>query len=145
MSENPALNKALLILGRRNYSITALTKKLEQAEFSEENIAQAIERLLELRYLDDSRYASVFVNRYSNKGNYFIKNKLIEKGISKEIFLPLLDSLTPENERATHLVKRKAMKYVNTTNGVKKIAQFLANRGFSPQVCWQVAKATKAE
>ena len=80
-----ATRKAYSLIGASDKSKYALRVKLLQARFSKEAADSAIERCLELGYLDEDRQLLRAVEKeanYSLRGKYGIKRKLAAKGYS---------------------------------------------------------------
>ncbi|GAA5190805.1 recombination regulator RecX [Ferrimonas gelatinilytica] len=63
-----ALAAAVGLLSRRDHSRGELKRKLQLRGFSVEEITAAIERVIELRYQDDGRFALAFVRYRSQSG-----------------------------------------------------------------------------
>jgi SOS response regulatory protein OraA/RecX len=74
---------AVKLLRRRDYTISQLRDKLE-VKFGEVP-GEILERLLEHRYLDDSRYAANLVARRRNYHPSAIREELFRAGVSVEI------------------------------------------------------------
>ena len=80
-----ATRKAYSIISTSDKSRYALKLKLLQAGFSSEATGEAINRCLELGYLDEERQLLRAVEReanYSLRGKYHVKRKLAGKGYS---------------------------------------------------------------
>jgi len=83
-----AKQKAFRLLSVRSRSIKELRLKLKERGFEETVVNNVIDRLLELKYLDDEAFAkgwarNLAVNRLW--GNRKIEISLLEKGISREL------------------------------------------------------------
>ena len=135
------LEKALQILSYKSHSVQELTTKLHRYEYTELQIETAINRLLELRYLNDEEYARNLVQKYGGRGNRYIQSKLYEKGLKDPAYLTFLEELPSETERAEELAQSKGARFAEKKQPIEKLARFLAYRGFSPPVCWKVAKS----
>jgi len=84
-------NRALWYLGRRDYGVDELRKKLLRPRPNkplpnEEDIDRAIERLVELNLLDDERYAQRLAESYARKGygQRGIDQQLYRRGLKEE-------------------------------------------------------------
>lgn len=72
------------LLGLRSHSVAELTRKLRRRGHSEEDVAAAVARLLEQRYLNDAEFARALVNRRTaSRGAAAIAAELKAKGISR--------------------------------------------------------------
>lgn len=90
-----------------------------------------LERLEQRGYLDDERFARIWVeNRHAKKGisNRKLRNELAEKGISKEIVEAILqDGARDEREELRKVIARKANRYADR----QKFMQYLVRQGFN--------------
>ena len=79
-----AFDAACDYLSRSERSRFEVEKKLKEKEYDEEEIAQAVEKLLELGFLDDHGFAARYAEFAIGKGRglYRIKTELRQKGIS---------------------------------------------------------------
>jgi regulatory protein len=129
------MNRALRILGIRQFSVKELrTRLLEKGEASE-NIEPAIARLLELGFLDDAKYAVVIVRRLAAKGygKARVVQELRRRGIDRELWDNVLGELPgadDENDRLDCLLRQKLPEEPDRSD-VKKAVDYLARRGFS--------------
>jgi regulatory protein len=80
------LDYAFRILSMRDYSESSMKEKLTQ-RYSREEAEEALSRLVELGYINDSRYAENFSvsQLLSGFGPYVIVRKLREKGIFRDV------------------------------------------------------------
>lgn len=84
----PCIDAALKMLGRRDYAVKELTQKLLEKEYETEDVTQVINRLIELKYLNDERYASGRVKyraEISRWGIKRIQQELFKKGVPSNI------------------------------------------------------------
>ena len=101
-----AINKAALaLLGRREYSQKELRAKLTERGADKEVLDAALSRLVEVGYLDDSRYAAAFVRDrrdFHPCGAALIRRDLAAKGVSAELIdIAIEEEYDPERERET--------------------------------------------
>ena len=85
--EKSALDYAAGLLDARAYSEGALAKKLTERGYTEEETAEALEKLKDYGYVNDEAYADELARRAaeSGKGRQRIKKELQEKGVDKEL------------------------------------------------------------
>ena len=74
-------NKALNLLSRQDYSIYKLSSKLKSSGYDHEEIASTIDRLQELKLLNDDEYAKRRIKSYIQRGQGI---KLISLNLEKE-------------------------------------------------------------
>lgn len=83
----PIFDQALSLLSHREHSKKELATKLKIRGYEEEEISSTIERLEEINYLNDARFAEIFVRSRLSKplGASRIQQELIQKGIHSEL------------------------------------------------------------
>ncbi len=121
--ENHAYDYALFLLNISMRTEAELREKMEKRGYFPDIITKVVERLFEDRYLDDARYAEVYIEsmkRSKYYGAYMMKKKLYEKKVPKEIMEEkLVELLTEEDEREI------ATRYVEKNFGkLKDVAKF---------------------
>ncbi|MBI4049810.1 MAG: RecX family transcriptional regulator [Candidatus Doudnabacteria bacterium] len=131
-------NKALKLLERRLHTRLELERKLLLRGYEGLLVAEVIERLTELDYLNDQRFAEIFLDnliKYKTFGFYGLKAKLLQRGIASNEAEQLLKDKLPfekETEIAQRVLDKKREK-----NPVK-LAQALSRKGFRTQVIKQI-------
>jgi regulatory protein len=134
-----AKQKAYRLLSLRPHSEKELGKKLKEKGFSPVVIKEALEKLHELKYLDDASFACQWARNVAvNKlwGNRKIIVSLQEKGILAELISTAIDEARreiSEEEAITFLIKKKASKKKLDALDLKekkRIFQNLLGRGF---------------
>ncbi|HHU31156.1 MAG: regulatory protein RecX [Zhaonellaceae bacterium] len=140
-----ALNKALILLGKRAYTIKQIRQKLQKKNYSNEIIEAVVKYCLEMGYLNDQEYVRQWIsthNRIKPIGRKRILYELKSKGIDKEIILACLnDSFTNELEYqlAFSLIKKKIGHNLEIDDdSFKKLYRFLLRRGFSHSIAIKV-------
>lgn len=130
---------ALRLLSGRDYTESAMLRKLHGRGFQQEASEQAIERLKSDRFLDDRRYAERFIESCQASGRYVgyrLGQELKRRGIPKAVYDELLkDSQSPDEVEliATELVKRKYPEFdpFSQDDSIRRrVAGFLQRRGF---------------
>jgi regulatory protein len=128
-------------LSLRPHSEKELEKKLREKGFPAVVIKETLEKLHDLKYLNDASFAvSLARNLAVNKlwGNKKIALNLREKGIATDLIDLSMEQARqelPEEEAIEALIKKKAAKKKLTAFDVKekqRIFQSLMGRGFPP-------------
>ncbi len=107
-----AYDYALFLLNLSMRTEHELREKMTTRGYFPEIIDQTVEKLFKDRYLDDARYAEVYIEsmkRHKYYGSYMMKKKLYEKKVPKEIVeekLAELLSEADEREIATRYVEK---------------------------------------
>jgi len=107
-------------------------------KISESNIIKVVDALKELKFLDDTNYAKLFVEsklRNNPAGKVVIKNKLREKGIGKELIEESIEKYynddTEKEKAESVLLKYMKKKTRDDYYALKrKCFQHLVSKGF---------------
>ena len=85
-------NKACSYLETAEYCGAEIRFKLKHSDFADDMIERVIEELYEMKYLDDRRYAEVYIRSYTpTKGRKLIESELLFKKIDREIISEAFD------------------------------------------------------
>ena len=129
---------AYLLLKFRARSEKEIRDRLKQKGFPSEIIAQVIEYLYRLKYLNNREFAIAWVNSRLVKplGLGRITLELRQKGISNEIIAETLDNIRGKYREydtvlALAKVKLNKMKGIEDAKARRRIYTFLAHRGFN--------------
>ena len=142
-----ALSYTFRILGKKGYTEREIRGKLHQKNYKKEIREKTIQRLKELGYLNDRKFAQEFIERSLFRrpaGKYLLAKKLQEKGIKAKIVEESLEKFYPEKEE--DLAKEAGEKFLPRLNSLpleKKKARlfsFLSRRGFPSEMCIQITK-----
>ncbi|MGO2236225.1 recombination regulator RecX [Marinomonas sp. UCMA 3892] len=127
-------DQALSLLSHREHSKKELATKLKTRGHEEEEINATIERLEEMNYLNDERFAEIFVRSRLSKplGANRIQQELIQKGINSELAKTALSEANVDwFELAKQLKERKFGEEISTDFKEKaKQSRYLQYRGF---------------
>ena len=129
-----AVNKCYDLLSRRDHSVKELRQKLLRT-VDPDNADKAIEKMLDLGYLDDEKYArTLFRHLYENKkmSLNFIKREMYMKGIDSFIIEDVLCENEVDNvANIVELINSKYAGKLQGENGKQKVMASLARKGFS--------------
>ncbi|MGX6962318.1 recombination regulator RecX [Vagococcus xieshaowenii] len=114
---------------------------LKEKEINSQDISAIIERLQEVKLVDDQMYAESFVRtqmRLSDKGPTVLKQKLRQKGIKPEVAdaALMLYTVSKQEEVASKLAEKTIRKNQNKTfqTQQQKLQQTLMTKGFSQEI-----------
>ncbi len=129
MRQDKALSKALKLLSFKDYSERELSILLSR-RFAGEDVAEVLERLRALGYIDDNLLAGRLVHRYLEKarGFHYIIDVLKRRAFSPESIEEAVKNFDYEKEYAA------ARRYINKNSGKKSLQSLkfgLRSRGFS--------------
>ena len=140
MTREPAAeawNTALRNLSRKERTSQEIRLFLTDRGFESDIIESTIKRLLELRFLDDERYAAAFTRLQGSrgKGPAVIRMKLKQKGLvlSKDEIVRIVEEAQGRDDlsRAIEIVERRYPGFRKDRLIGKKAYEALVRRGFS--------------
>ena len=140
MSFSLCYDKAVQLLGSRPHFRRELQAKLAKRGFSEEEIVEALRRLAEQGYLDDTKTAAGFVEHRLERnaeGRLRLKAELEKRGAAPEAVEAALAGLPDDDlEPAREAAERWARLHPRGKGG--SLAQHLARKGFSRRAIFAV-------
>ena len=142
-SMEKAYEYAVFLLSLRLRTEGEVKEKMKGRGYNQNVIDNIVGQLKEQKYLDDQRYAEVFLDnlkKYKNFGFYGIKKKFMEKKLPSSIIESVLAlGLTVEDEIkiAERFLKKNELKIENKEDK-QKAAQRLRSRGFRGEVIAQL-------
>ena len=133
-----AWSYALWLLGRQAYTTGQLRDKLTRKGATEDTVTRVLDKLIDLRLVDDALYAEAFVrSRGRTKGALRLRQELFRKGVAE----PLVDKAVGNLDEATQLESAVALAEKNRwrwkgepREQYSKAYAFLARRGFPGDV-----------
>jgi regulatory protein len=132
--------KALRLLTGRDYSQAELRRRLLDKGFAATRVDDALQRCLELGYLDDARYALNRATTLMTRGRAVgprILLDLKQRGVSNELACQALEQareLCDEEELLRSLLQRRFPDFSYNSAPAKerrRVVHFLQRRGFS--------------
>ncbi len=126
--------RALQIVARRDHFINELTDKLKQRGFKQSAIADTIEKLLQLGYLNEQKYAALLVAHYQTlDSSRQLRSRLLKKGCPRPIIDQLLsEAPLDELDNAIRQLDKKinSMSPQQIIEKRDKLMYYLVRRGF---------------
>ncbi len=153
--ETSALEKAALLLDRRDYSEKGLSEKLREKGYAEEEAREAGALLKERGYLDDGAFAQRLAEKLlaEGRGKAYVLRALTRKGVPADlaggVLREALERLPSEEERAW-LPALKAMGAADPEDGpayekaLARTARKLSSLGYDAPVIWSVLEKLRA-
>ena len=135
-----AKKRSLMLLQKKDYTEMELRRKLQEGEYPQSAVDEAIDYVKSFRYIDDERYCRAYINCYSSKwSKQQITTKLMAKGIDKRLTHTVYDELLQDGElncNEEELIRdilRKKHYDPNVSDAKKrqKLYQHLLYKGFS--------------
>ena len=124
--------KAMELLTRKPQSRRELERKLEEWEATESESLQICDRLEELGFLNDQRYAGQVVRHYSAKGYGLrkLRDELYRRGVPRELWDQALEEAQDSGDAVDAFLEKK-LKGSRDPKELKKASDALARRGYS--------------
>ena len=121
------------LIGRRAMSRRDLERKLQEKGASESEARYAAEWLEAIGAIDDAGYAAVLARHYSQSGYgpAYIRRKLYEKGVPRELWDDALDALPDSGEAIDRFLESKLRGGEADEREKKRLTDALLRRGFS--------------
>lgn len=145
---NRARDRALYLLGLRDYACKELEKKL-LTEARPEVAARVVERLSEVGLLDDERYAERLAQSLSRAKQYpkrRVAQELQRRGVDREIAGYAAEEIDCEDYKlALALIEKKYYNKMTDRESRQKAMAALARRGFSYEAIRQAIAAYDEE
>lgn len=149
-NEQQLYNYGLNRLSSRDYLRAELFTKMSNLQPDPDMVNKVLDKLENLGYIDDKRKIRSFFNSYKNKESANkTKNRLIQKGASKDLIEEIIFELEEENQTieyeydsqtdgALNLLSRKFKTY--NIDNKDKMLRFLISKGYNYSLCNKVLK-----
>ncbi len=140
---------AIRMLAGREHSGFELRNKLKRKSYNDNDIEEVIEHLIKDKYLNEARFAEVFVNSKIKRGVGPIKiqMELQQRSVDESLIDAYLDFNQPEWFSRASDVRSKRFGHTLPTEINEKVKQirFLQQRGFTQQHIMSVIKSNDFE
>ena len=139
-----ATKRAMHLLEQQERTEKQLRDKLAQGGYPKQCIEQAIAYVKSYHYVDDYRYATVYIRyRQEKESRQKLTQKLMMRGISKDIIMQALEEefVTDECEQIKELLKKRHYDPDNADEATRrKTAQFLMRKGLKSRDVFRVMR-----
>lgn len=144
VSEAEALQKLSALCARSEHSSGEMRDKMRRWAMPSDAIERVVERLRAERFVDDARFARLFVRdkiRFDRWGSRKIEQSLRLKGVAPDIIESVMADV-PEDDYVAVLrqlleAKRRTVKAASDYELNAKLMRFAAGRGFTMDVIRQ--------
>ncbi|MGN0033917.1 MAG: regulatory protein RecX [Candidatus Limimorpha sp.] len=125
--------------------LSEVKTKLDSFDISSSEKGKVLEMIVGNGYVDDRRYARIFVRSKLNQNKWGAKKirlSLINKGIDSDIISDAMSEIDHDSYR-DELVKILKSKKINEPDEYKRrmrLAKFAIQKGFEPDLVWSVLK-----
>ena len=127
-----AKERALALLDKRDYSRAELLKKLLEKGEDETEATQAVDRLEELGFVDDARYAPIVVRHYAAKGYGArrVQQELARRGIPRELWDAAMEQMPAQDDTIDRLLQSRLRGVEVDRAALKRASDFLLRKGY---------------
>lgn len=148
MEYDKALNKAFKYLSFKMRTKKEMFLFLEKKGIEEKILLQVIDRLMELKYIDDKEYSRLFVQDKSNYcfyGRERIRYDLLKKGIDKGLIDDSLYKYLDEEKESKNIdiLISKKLRILNLDNkkDMQKLQNYLFRKGFPRHLVYEKVRS----
>lgn len=131
------------LLGSRDYPELRLRTKLQEAGYPPSIIEECIGKLTEAHYLDDRRYAQVYVRSHLNdRSRLRIRHDLTERGIAEQLideaFEEIAEEMDPDEAQIAQILRILQKRHFDLEQAdyalKQKTMAFLHRKGYEPEL-----------
>lgn len=139
-----ARNKAFKLLSYRERTIKEIEDRLRKNDFKEEVIKAVVDFLLEKDYLNEDRFAEMWIRsrkKHHPRGRKLIYKELKDKGLNQKIINSALNqflSYQEELKMAEYLKNKWLRRRTEEDSSSYKLKNYLANKGFSYSLVYKI-------
>lgn len=140
-----AKNAVFLLLNVRNRTEWEIRQRLQKKKYSPEVVDAAVAYFYGLQLIDDRAFARSWIQFRLSRlyGLRRIFFELVEKGIDRKVVDEELGRVRPELDEESAirgLIQKRMSRYkeLEPAKAKRRLFQFLANKGFSPEVITKV-------
>jgi len=156
-SREEAITKAFDYIARRPHSVFELSSKLRKRKYEEPTIKHVVQRLIEMDYLDDLKFARAFAKHHitiKRQGRQKLRLDLIKRGVAEHIIEEVLTLYPNEEMESVRALAEKKWRQLERRDlpvfdRKQRLMRFLISRGFTSQVTietveWLMQKETSS-
>lgn len=133
------------LCSKREYCCYDITEKLNQWEVDYDLHQQIIDKLIDNKFIDESRYTQAFVSdkfKFNNWGKIKIKHHLKQKQISDNLIYEHLNSINDSeySDKISYEIKKKlkTVKAKDNFERNQKVARYVISKGFEPSIVFDL-------
>ena len=138
-----ALGRAFNLLGYRARSEGEVRERLRRYGYAEETVGAVVARLKEYGYLDDEEFARLKAREKARKyGPRRVAIELRQSGVGEELARGVVEEEFAGREELGEARTAAARRYNSRGSDAeaRRVYGFLVRRGYSAEVCAQVAR-----
>ena len=135
------------MLSRRDYAAGELREKLRLYGYRDEEIDPCLDRARDLRFVNDARFASYFIEERKRRGwgRVKIERELKLRGVSLDDIPDYPDAYFSEDDDLERAVALLGRKRVPDSRAYEKLVRHLMSKGFAYSVAAEATRRRLAE
>ena len=137
-------NKALKYLSYKNRSTKEIYDYLKKKDFSDNEINETIEKLIEYKFLDDTNFSEIFIRDRQLKGRSkrMISYELKQKGVNKETVEETLSKAKEDLKTAKEYIEKRMHQFdrLDPEKRKQRIIGRLQSRGYNWDIIKEILK-----
>ena len=139
-----ARNKAFKLLSYRERTIKEIKDRLAKKDYNEDVILKVVDFLLENDYLNEERFAEMWIRsrkKHHPRGRKLIYKELKQKGVDQKIINSALNQYLnrqDELEMAEYLKDKWLRRRTEEDSSSYKLKNYLANKGFNYDLIYEI-------
>ena len=135
------------MLSRRDYAAGELREKLRLYGYRDEEIDPCLDRARDLRFVNDARFASYFIEERKRRGwgRVKIERELKMRGVSLDDIPDYPDAYFSEDDDLERAVALLGRKRVPDSRAYEKLVRHLMSKGFAYSVAAEATRRRLAE
>lgn len=143
---NNALNYALKILSKKDYSQAEIKRKLIIRDVDEIEQEKVLNFLKQKGFIDDVRFVENYINAHTSRGDIRIRFELIRKGVEEDIINTALNKIAGEQivsrarEFSFSWIEKNKNRAKDKFDLKNKLFAKLSRQGFSYDTICQATK-----
>jgi regulatory protein len=128
---------AFLLLSYKARTTSELTQRLTRKGFSPDIVSRTLQRLAELKMVDDAGFARRFAEdriAIGHKGKWRVRGELLKRGLDRQQIDAAIEQAPDETAAAREVAEKYVSRNRRLEPGVlkRRLYALLARRGFSP-------------
>ena len=143
-----AIGRGLAYISQRDRTRWEISAQLQRRGYDEPTVREALERLAEMGYLDDTKFCRHFAEDrrvLDGWGDARIKQRLLKLGIDRELLADAFPASegSEELDRAVELLSSRVRGPIESDADRRRAMGILVRRGYSAQIASDAIRAHK--
>ncbi len=131
--------KITKLINRKNWTKKNFEKELDKLDYTFDEKAFIINKLVKTNIIDDERWALLYIEKKNSsiKSNRLLKSELLQRGIESEV-IDILLIKRKDTEACMRAIEYKKKKNSRDSNEEKKLYNYLISKGFPYNLAYNI-------